>query len=346
VILAETYGEFMEWRLRQSYGFTTTYLVAQEVGSRVETPLAIGRSATFGILRVPFPVLGWQNLADPGLPLCALKKQRFRIRIHIRKLEDLVVASDGRLRPQPWGGKPLRVQASASGPVNTSYVTLPYGNMLRGLNMYLEQTEVYVPADVQMWFKSQTFRIPFQTVNFQQFTLEDNAMAAAALNPQIVYPVPLNVDFIGSADRMLLGFRSDACTEAGQRTVLRATNGKPFIKSLRLNIANIDRIKAWPVPVFREVTGYWKSQRIGLDLSDPNLPQEVYTLSFGGFDVAQPAGTINLTRASLPVLYVTLNGIPYDERNISRKTYALLYAETWNIFEIVNGEGKMMFDDS
>jgi hypothetical protein len=85
---------------------------------------------------------------------------------------------------------------------------------------------------------------------------------------------------------------------------------------------------------------------MGLDLLDPNLPQEMYTLSFGGFDSQQPAGTLNLTRASLPVLYVTLNGIPYDERNISRRTFALLYAETWNVFEVKNGEGKMMFDDS
>jgi hypothetical protein len=346
VILAETYGEFLDWRLRQSYGFTTTYLVAQEIGSRPETALGIARSATVGTLRVPFPVLGWQNLSDPGLPLCALKKQRFRIRVHLRKLEELVVASDGRLKPQPWGGMPLNVQATASGPVDTSLTTMPYGHMLRGLTMMLEQTEVYVPADVQTWFKAQAFRIPFQTVQYQRFTLEDNTMTAAALNPAATYTVPLNVDFIGSTDRMLLGFRSAACTEAGQRTLLRATNGKPFIRTARLNIANIDRIKAWPVPIFREVAAYWKSTRMGLNLVDPTLPQEIYTLSLGGFDSAQPAGTLNLTRAVLPVLYVTLNGVPYDERNTSRQTFALLYAETWNVFEVQNGEGYMKFDDS
>ena len=115
---------------------------------------------------------------------------------------------------------------------------------------------------------------------------------------------------------------------------------------MRLNIANIDRIKLSTLPIVREVTAYWKSQRMGLDLVNLELPQEIYTLTFGGFDSANPAGTLNFTRASLPVLYITLNAIPYDIRNISRKTYAELYGESWNVYEVCNGVGKMMFDDS
>jgi hypothetical protein len=346
LLIHEAYGEYLEWRLRQSYGYTTTYLVGAEVGGRPETPLGIGRSATFTELRVPFPVFGWQYLNDPGLPLCGLRKQRFRIRIHLRKLEDLVVASDGRIAPQPWGGKPLLVQATRDGLPLTDYVTLDKYPAMTRLTMNLEQTVLYVPKDVQQWINASTFRFPFQTVQYQQFTLEDNLMTAASQNPGAVFQYPLNIDFIGSVDRLLLGFRSAAATEAGQRTYLRASNGSPFIRSVRLNIANIDRIKQWQLPVVREVTAYWKSQRMALDLSNSEIPQEIYTLTFGGFDSAAPAGTLNFTRASLPVLYVVLNAVPYDVRNISRKTYALLYAESWNVFEVCNGVGKMMFDDS
>jgi hypothetical protein len=345
ILIHEAYGEYLDWRLRQSYGYTTTYLVAGEIGSRVETPLGIGRSATNISLRVPFPVFGWQYLNDPGLPLCALRKQRFRIRVHLRHYSELVVASDGRLAPQPWGGKPLRVQASESGPVDTSLRTLDEP-VMKGLHMMLEQTAVYLPKDVQIWFNSQTFRFPFQTVQHQQYTLEDNLMTAASQNPAAVYQLPLNIDFIGSMDRLILGFRSAAATEAGQRTNLRASNGKPFIRTVRLNIANIDRIKLSALPIVREVTSYWKSQRMALDLASPELPQEIYTLTFGGFDGAMPAGTVNFTRASLPVLFVTLNAIPYDLRNISRQTFAQLYGESWNVYEVSNGVGKMMFDDS
>ena len=345
LLIHESYGEFMEWRLRQGYGFTSTYLIGGEVGAYSETPVALSRSATPGQLRVPIPIFGWQHLYDPGLPLISLKSQRFRIRVHIRKLEDLVVASDGRLRPTPWGGMPLRIQATKNGPVDTSQKTLPYSAM-RHLGIALEQTVVYIPADVQTWFKSQTFRFPFLHVQHAQYTLQDNQMTAAALNPAAIYPVPLNIDFIGSVERLLVGFRSLACTEAGQRNVLRATNGKPFVRSMRLNIANIDRVKEWPMAVFREVTSYWKSERMPLSILDYATPQDIYTVSFGGYDSQMPAGTLNFTRASEPVLFVTLNGIPYDTRNISRQAFAIVYAESWNVFEISGGKGKMMFDDS
>jgi hypothetical protein len=132
---------------------------------------------------------------------------------------------------------------------------------------------------------------------------------------------------------------------AGQRSVLSASDGSEFLSSLRLNISNIDRIKQWETAVFREVTAYWKDIRIGLDFTFP-IPQDIYIITFGAFDSAQPAGTLQFTRAVLPVLYPILAPIPMDPRNRSRKTYLLTYGEAWNVFEISGGKGRMMFDDT
>jgi hypothetical protein len=350
LLIHEAYGEYLDWRLRTSYGFATSYLTGAEVGAREETTLGIGRSATIGTLRVPIPVFGWQHLYDPGTPLCALRNQRFRIRVNLRNLDDLIVASDGRLRPQPWE-LPLLIQQSPGGPIDTTQTSLPQSAM-KPITMSLEQTVLYLPADVQTWFKAQTLYMPFLTVQHEQFTIEDNELTAAAANPAGVVQLPFELDFIGSVDRLLFACRSEASTQAGQRTNLRAPPragqvlGDPFLRTVRLNIANIDRVKQWRLPVVREVTSYWKSRRMGLDQADPSKPQEVYTLAFGDYDWAVPVGTLNFTRASLPTLYVTLNAIPYDPRNISRKTFLLTYVESWNIFEISGGRGKMKFDDS
>jgi hypothetical protein len=219
---------------------------------------------------------------------------------------------------------------------------------MKNIDMSLETTQIYVPADVRVFLKSQTLRFPFQSAQFQQFTIEDNQLTAAAPPFNINFQFPMTIDFIGSADRFLLGIRSEASTLAGQRTNLPPAPGLStrFIKNLRLNIANIDRIQTADVPIVRELASYWKNYRMGLDLANTSLPQEIYTITFGGYDVGEPAGTLNLTRAVLPTMYLNLAATAYDPRTISRKAVALLYAETWNVFEIAGGKGKMMFDDT
>lgn len=336
----ETFGEYLDWRLRQSHTFSTTYIVGAQVGTYQESPLALGRTASGMVLRVPFSILGWQNLQDPGLPMCALKNERFRIRVHLRKLEEIVVASDGRLHPNPWS-KPLFVQSHKNGKIDKAQVSKSRESM-KNIGVSLETTQVYIPADVQLVLKSQTLRIPFNTIQFQQYTLEDNLLTASSLNPQNIYKFPLAIDCIGSVNRMLLGFRSEASTEAGQRTNLQSS----VIHTLRLNIANIDRVKQWEKTVFREVTSYWKNNRMGIDLSDATKPHEIYTITLGGYDNRYPSGTINFTRAVDSILFTTLGSIDYDPRNVSRKMFALFYVEAWNIYEIANGNGKCMFDDS
>jgi hypothetical protein len=344
VLIHEYYGEYLAWRLRQQAEIGSTFLMNDEVGSRLETPLAIGRFATLKQLRVPIPILGSQEPFAPGMPLTALRSQRFRIRIYLRKLSELVVASDGRLLPTPWGGMRLRVQAHQGGPIDTSQVTLPVESV-QPIQMTLESTQVYLPRDANLWLKSQTLRIPFTNICYEQFTVEGNSFVAASPPFNTTVQLPFTVDMIGSTSRMLVGLRSYASTLAGQRSVLTASNGAAFISSLRLNISNIDRIKQWDPAVFREVSSYWKNVRLPLDYTLP-VPQDVYTLTFGAFDTAQPAGTLQFTRAVLPVLYAVLAPIPADPRTPNRTTYLMTYGEAWNIFEISGGMGRMMFDDS
>jgi hypothetical protein len=347
IMIHEVYGEYLDWRLRQSYTMSTAFVVAQDVGSRDDSALAIARSASPRTLRVPIPVLGWQHLGDPGLPLVALRNQRFRLRVHFRPLEDIVVASDRRLRPAPWGGKPLRVQATAAGPVDTSMTTLPYSAVKKPC-VSLECGYKYVGADVATYLKAGTWHIPFYHVQFQESTIEDNVMTAAATSSVETFRFPILADFIGAVDHMLLGLRSEASTMAGERLVLRSVDDTPFVRTVRLNVANIDRIKAWPVDVLRDVAAYWKQTRGALDAGggDSGRLQEIYTLAFGGFDFDRPTGTLNFTRAVQPTVFLTLNSVGHDPRNISRKTLALLYARSWNVFQIGGGLGKAMFDDS
>ena len=345
VLLHETYGEFLDWRLRQLYDQAKIFIVGSQIGSRDESALAIGRSASLQELRVPISILGWQSLADPGLPMIALRRQRFRIRIFLRKLEEIVVASDGRIPANPWN-KQLYIQSTKNGKIDTTQKSLVKSAM-KTIGMTLETTQLYIPADAQIFLKAQTIRFPFQNIQSQQYTIDDNVFTAASLNPLGVVKFPMVIDCIGSINRFLVGFRSEAATMAGQRLDLRSpVTQDRFINTMRLNISNIDRVKQWSTAFYKEVTSYWKNDRMALELYNLNLPQEVYTITFGGSEKRVPSGTINFTRAVNAILYLTLNAIEYDPRIISRKTFALLYAESWNVIEITDGKGKLMFDDS
>jgi hypothetical protein len=337
VMIHETFGEYLDWRLQQSYSYATTYISGDQVGGRLEnTPLAIGRTATLSELRVPIPFLGSQRFEEPGFPMIAMRNQRFRIRFYIRRIEDIIVCSDGRISPSPWG-IPLRVQSSRNGLVDTSQMTLELRD-IESLDMSLETTQMYIPATTRTFMKSSTLTFPFLHTQFEQFTIDDNQMNAASATYNITVQLPFTMDSIGSASQLLFGFRSDASTRAGERSDLLSIGGTPYIQSARLNISNIDRVKAWQTPVFREVTAYWKQTKL--------VQREVYTMTFGGFDYGLPIGTLNFSRAVLPVFYITLAPTELDMRTRSRLTYFLLYTESWNIWEIHNGKGYMKFEDS
>ena len=346
MLVEELYGEYLDWRLRGAYESGTVLTAAAQIGYHDGSPLALGRAASPSLLRIPLPLLGWQGLNDPGFPLCVCKKQRFRIRVWLRELEELVVCSDGRLSPKPWGGVSLSVQSTKNGPVDTTQRTLPYTS-LKTLTMSIETEQRYIPLDVRLFLQSRTLRIPFRHIQFQATAIEHNYVVATSPPYNSAVTIPIPVEFIGPSNRFLLGFRTNAATAAGQRTTL-----SPMATSLRLNIANLDRVKAWDPAIFREVSAYYKQARMPLSAygstvpGSTDMPLDVYTISFGGYDYDRPSGTVSFTRAVLPVLYVIVAPAAVDPRLPSdRGGFALLYCESWNVFQFENGGGRQMFDE-
>lgn len=341
VLIQELYGESLDWRLRQMNSIAATYVIAQSIGTRGETVHDIQKSATPGLLRIPIPFIGWEAIGDPGFPIIAMRQQRFRIRILLRRLEDVVVASDGHASPQPWN-IPLRIQLAQNSSIDTtSYRTLQSSSMAKGIGIALESSQVYVPRDVQEWFKIQKWDIPFHQTQFQEFTVEDNQWNAAATSSVTSFSLPFRLDFVGPVSRLLTGFQTQGSRLAGQRTFLLSNP----IRSLRVNIANIDRIQSFSEQVFREVNAYWKNIRSAQDLANPNLLQNVFTLTFGGRESKHPAGTLNFTSSTQPELWVTLASVPIDSRTLTRRAYLICYAESWKIWQIQNGKGIVSVDE-
>jgi hypothetical protein len=220
----------------------------------------------------------------------------------------------------------MRIQRSAGG-AQDPFDTLPYEAM-KGVGMMLETTQVYVAADVQEWLKVRKWQIPFRSSQHQPYTIQDYQMNAASLAANFSLSFPL--DFTGYCSRIFVAFQQRGARLAGQRGTYI-----PAAQTMRINVANLDRIQPWPLAVFRDVVAYWKHVRA------PQAPLDVYTFVFGGKEALQPAGTLNFTRAAVPELWSTFGATPIDVRTMSRELTLLVYVETWEILEIEGGKGRL-----
>ena len=337
IMIHEFWGQWLEWRTAMQ---PNSSVYGGLGGRHAPLPGRIAKAATPKQLRVYLPILGNQTLDDPGFPIVALGGQRFRIRIFLRRLEEIIESSDSRLNPQPWD-KTFRLKTSAADP-GYEFQTKPREH-IGGPILTLETTQIYVPRDVQDFLKKTTLELPFIQNQLCQYTIEDSKFEPVVNGATVI--IPCELDFIGSVQRLTVGLQTVASIQAGQRYDVSTPVGgaTSFIQSLRLNNGTRDRINQFSAQIYRDVANYYKNLK---EPREPNgLPFNVYTLTFGPSETTKPLGTFNMSRTFDSILYLELAPIAKDSRLDSRKSFIYVFAEAWNIFEIKNGKGKMLFAD-
>jgi hypothetical protein len=338
ILLHEFWGQWLEWRVAMQ---SNSSVYGALGGRHAPLPGRIAKAATPKQLRIYLPILGCQTPDDQGFPMLAATTQRFRIRVFLRRLEEIIEASDSRLNPQPWD-KTFRLKVSATDP-GTLFQTKPR-SAIGGPVMTLETTQIYLPRDAQDFLKNTPLHLPYVQVQLSQFTVEDPKWEAIVLRNATI-TIPLELDFIGSVQRLTVGVQTVATLQAGQRYNLYPPQGgsEAFLTSLRLNVGIQDRLNRFSAQIYRDVANYYKNQK---EPKEPNgNVMNIYTLTFGPAETTKPLGTFNMSRTQDAILYVELAPIAIDSRLNSRKSYIYVFAEAWNVFEIKNGRGKMLFAD-
>jgi hypothetical protein len=340
VIVQELYGEHLDWSLRQSATSSVSKIVGDCVGGRGNTAIDIARAACPNRLRVPIPIVGWEKHGDAGFPMVCMRKQSFKLRVLLRKLDEVIEASDGRTHPNPFS-MPIAVQRSKNGPVTHGETTLPRSALEKSITMSLETTQVYVQKDVHEWLRIQKWTVPFRNVQMQMFEIEDNQWNAAATASVTNFTLPFRLDFTGPVSRLLIAMQTEGARFAGRRTELLETG----VRDIRLHIANINRVEPIGPIIMRDFASYWRENQAAASSTVSTRHTEVYTLPFGGKDREQPAGTLNFTRATQPELWVRLGSIPVDMRSRNRKTFMTVYAESWRLWEMHDSKGMIVVDE-
>ncbi|NBR60203.1 MAG: hypothetical protein EBT86_00890 [Actinobacteria bacterium] len=316
-------------------------------------PTVIQQRACPDRLRLRLPIPGCQGLRDCGLPVCAMGNQTFRLRVKLRKLEDLIVDSVGSFKPQPWNIPSFTYNINdASGFPAGQYTFTPIERNLIGQpTILLETTQAYLDPDVrQAMIDAPKHEIPFRRMFENIFTigeLDYQAFDRGAPNVVVVrrldgrHPTEEFLWFFRSQDSLDRNLLSNF-TNDGVAGAAAGADGS-FYRAIKLVTAGRDREYFWGSEVWEDVVeagkhGLDSALRIGsMNWSLGDVWERAWPYS------RQPEGTINMTTAYRPDLHVSI--FPTDASTLAgrRVTEMRVFTVGWAAYEIQDRRGRLMF---
>ena len=314
--------------------------------------------ATPGLLRVELPVVGCSGPNDVGLPLVGMVWQTLRLRVTLRKLEELVVCSDdGVFSPAPWA-VPLFQYTMADGitvgtfsPLSLSQIGPP--------TVLLSTVQRYVTPEVQQEIREQKFEIPFRRVFENRFTFSE--LHYIALDKGGVSAVTRRLEGRHPTERLFWFFRLKESVDKGRLDDWTnsyfeshpTTETQPltvpyggFYYRLKLLIAGKDREYLESGEVWNGIVPWAKAERIagagvtGLGIMDWGLGDRM-GLRYPCERV--PTGTINFTTGDRISLFIHLANVPVHPVRAERVAEMRTFSEGWNVYIIEEGRGRVLF---
>lgn len=334
ILLQEFSGDALWIQSRARESLNHALLQNVLTGSNMNmSGLTIGRNATPGRLRLPLPLVGTQSLEDGGFPMLKLPNQAYKVRVFLRRLEDLVEASDGREKPVPWGRTDFQIQSTESGAF-TNFTTLNRDS-IGTPTLMLETRHIYTNDPTREALKKTTLDIPFERVYENVFS--QNPLEYASPAPIITR----RLDARHPCSRIILAFRSWQDMRRNQLWKISSDiSGNEYYSQMKFVIAGRDREQVWGPLVWRDIESHAKEERdAGLALA---------TMNFGLGDrkglraptvSRQPDGTINMTTADRPTLWIELTDIISGQKRSELR----VVVETWAIFRAENDRGTFVF---
>ena len=336
ILLQEFSGDAL-WATSRTRGtLNSAFLDNRLAGLHSGSALAIQRNATPGLLRLPLPLFGCQSQDDGGFPACSIPQQQYRIRCFLRQLQDLVESSVGGVKPAPWNQSGWRIQSSASGPVST-FSTLEKQN-IGTPTILLETRHIYIDVETQTALKTRRLEIPFERVYENIYT--QNAWDYAPLKRLATAAITRRLEGVHPTARIVNFFRSKMAIDKNQLwNISNDISGGQFYQNLKLIIAGRDRETLFSPLVWNRLVTHAKEER------DSGLPFAIMNWTVGDVRsrrqpfARQPDGTINMSTADRPDLYIELQDIPGPVKQSELRSIV----ETWACMVIENFRATLWF---
>jgi len=341
LLLHEYSGDAL-WASRAARGsLNSAYLENKLAGWHDGSAAAISAAAAPQRLRLELPFLGGPQR---GFPSIAMRRQGFKLRLHLRSLEDVVESSDAAATaaPKPWEAASLTVATSPTPRVFKPLARTAIGSP----TLQLETRHIYTDGESQLALRSGSWDMPFGRLYENNFTfgpLEYAPLARAA-----TAAVTKRVDAQHPAGRLFRFMRSQNDLRAGRRwKVTPDVSGGEYYANESLIIAGRDRETLSSPFVWGDLTTHAKEDRwpgagfgeMCWDLGAP-AGTAVRERSERG---EQPEGTVNFTTADRATLYTELVAVPPDNVLGKPATEMTAVVDTWALYNIEGDRGVLRY---
>jgi hypothetical protein len=311
------------------------YLDGAQTGQHEGSAREIAAAATPDLLRLRIPWPGANGLRDGGFPLCALKTQTFRLRLHLRRPELLWEAATA-TTVAPWDQT-----FSVPGPGIT--VSGCGRSGLKPPELLLETTQHYLNEATVRALVAKRLEIPY--IKFYDETYTFSGADYAPLDRGGVALAQRRLEGRHPMERLLLIFRLQQWLEAGQRWRVATDAAQQFYNTISLQIAGRDREYAWEPAIWQDVEAVVKDDRAA-NRHQSEIRWNVRPApDWLWYESRQPTGTVNFTTASRPTLSVDLRDVPVNPRTGERATEMQVCGESWATYIVEAGRGRMLFID-
>lgn len=322
--------------------WNSSFLEQQYYGLDKGDAVNIARRATPARLRLKLPVVGCSGKMDTGLPLFAFPLQKLRLRIKLRKLEDLVEDSIGSIKPQPWNVS----EFSYLDENGDSVVFSPIGrNTIGQPNVTLTTMQEYILPETKQLMASKMFHIPFMRMFENVFSFGE--MDYIGLDSGGTATVTRRLDGRHPSESIVFFFRSKEVEDKNQlwnltNEYIGSVDGE-YYNQMKLVIAGQDREYEYGPTVWTDLENHCKDGRdTGRKIGEMNW-------GLGSLwerrepRIKSPEGTVNFTTADRPTFHIMLQNIPSNPADGQRRAFMRCFVMGWGVYEVANGRGRILF---
>jgi hypothetical protein len=340
ILLYEFAGDTL-WASRAARGsLNSAYQENALTGWHDGSPAAISFAATPQRLRLELPFLG---TANRGFPSIAMRAQNFKLRLTLRKLEELVESSDPArtTAPAPW----LLPTLAFEGPDEPIEFQPLVRTSIDPPTLQLETRHIYTDSETQQALKQQTLELPYLTMYENTFTY--GPFEYAPIERGSTAAVTKRVDARHPASRLFWFFRSQNDLRANRRWKVAADiSGSEYYLNQSLIIAGRDRETLFPPQVWNKLIHHTKEDRDpGPGFGEMNWDLGAVRSHRPPFYDPRPEGSVNFTTADRPTLYTELANVPPDSILGKPSTELTAVIESWAIYTIENNRGFLKYSN-